>query len=156
MSTIHNINYNILNQKNKNFIIDVYINDILLTSATHTKTEMNQSLIFEYDYKKSNNTDYSLMLVLHGEEQQHKEMKVKNILINNSIVDINNSYYLPEMNNFWNSLSANKYKQMKKKLSSHGGIFGWFGSIEYEYCVLHNTSKQHNFDNLISKTKIKI
>jgi len=157
MSVIHKINYNILNQENKNFIIDVYINDDLLSSVTHNKTQKNQSIIFEYDYKNNNNSKYSLIIVLCGKEQQHKEMELKNIYINNSIIDVNSGYYYPKINKFWNSLTEKERKTMKKKLTSHGGVFGWFGSVEYEYCILHGGNNgQHNSNNLIPKTAIKI
>lgn len=135
MNVNHRINYDILNAEQKKFTIDIFVNGWHVKSATHKNTENNQRIEFLYDYNISKNTVNILKLVLSGEEQKDKCLILKNVIINNSILDINNGYYLPNKNKFWQTLTPEEKKHMKKKVISHGGNLGWFGSLDFEYYI---------------------
>ena len=152
----HQILYDVENKEHKDFIIDIYINNNLVNSTVHKLSKKNQLIDFHYSYDTQTTSKHLIKLIIHGHEQKYKSLNLKKILINNLIIDHNKGFYKPENNVFWESLSPEDKKTMKKKVISHGGIFGWFGSVEFEYYVTTKKNRKKLLSNLFPVTEIMV
>ena len=156
MSVIHSISYDILNKESLDFFLKVYLNDELKLEKNFRSKTYSDCSTFCHNYKSEVDTDYILRFEFDGVEQETKLLHIKQILINNQILDVNQGYYYPKQNQFWQSLDDRTKKEMIKKTVKHGANFGWFGTIEYEYSVLRNRIGKNKNNGLFPMPRIYI
>jgi len=126
--------------------LDVYVNGNCVVQKTLTQNVEEQFLEFYYDYKVGANR---LKVVFNSnQDQPHKLLTIHNVLIGKEHINVYRGYYKPYTNDFWKSLNAEDRKNMTRKCAMHGGNFGWYGEVEFEYFTynhIHQTKQQNNF-----------
>jgi hypothetical protein len=131
MSSIeHFIRLSVINDRELPMSATVIINNHVVIQKPLTTSE-NIPLNFLYDYQ--NHADNFLKIEFKGEEQPSKRITIKQISINHQPINVFSGFYIPDQNDWWQNLSETELEFFKKKIFSHGGELGWFGSITYEY-----------------------
>lgn len=138
---LHSIKYNIINEQNKNFVFKVYINDNLKLQMSEKHSITNKIVTFTHQYEESDDSS-DIEIKITGEEQHHKLLQVKNIIINKQPINILGGFYYVDENDWWESLDPEEYKKMKKKTVIHGANFGWFGTVEYRVALMRNHKRK--------------
>lgn len=144
MQLHHSIHYNIINEQNLPFELQIFINQDLKKIISFSDLQNNNLLDFDYNYKQKNNC---LEFVFKGQEQQQKLLKINSIKIHNTNINVLSGLYETESNEWWQSLNQDQLSQARKRVLSHGGNFGWFGKISYYYEI---QSKQLNANDQTS------
>jgi len=133
----HSIKYDVINGQGKQFNIDIFINDKLQLSLSETKSSEANVATWNYCYSDEEKIA-NLAIVLSGEEQQNKLLRIRNIIVNKQPVNIYTGFYYVKDSPWWQSLNADQYKKERRRTVLHGGCLGWFGHIEYSYELVRN------------------
>lgn len=70
-----------------------------------------------------------------NKESPNRYVRVKNIAVNDTYINILQSYWNPDINQEWfDSLSDNDKFEMKRRIhGNNNGVFGWYGSWKYYF-----------------------
>lgn len=149
--TLHTIKYNLINEENLDFVVKIFVQDELKVEINENTSVTEKVISFVHTY--SNDTYMStIKIITSGAEQPNKLLQIKNITVNKQPLNVLAGFYYPEPGSWWQSLSEEEYKQMKKKTVMHGANFGWFGTIDYEFRVFQNykVHKKTNLEEMLS------
>lgn len=132
MPTTHQIKFSLVNEKKLPVNISVSINEQALNECTLSDScdDYTIDFVFEYSQPEKINT---LTIQFSGEEQQNKQLTIKNIIINDCHLSVYSGFYEVKHNKWWQDLSSEEYRTTRRKVLEHGGQLGWFGSISYEF-----------------------
>lgn len=137
---LHSVTYDVVNEQNKDFIIQIYINDKLMLTLDELHTVQSKTAHFNYIYNDDDRIA-SLVIIISGEEQPQKMLRIKKITVNTQPLDIPGGFYFPDDSPWWQSLDPEQFKQERKRTLLHGGCLGWFGRIEYSYDLIRNKKR---------------
>lgn len=131
MSSVdHSISIALVNKLKLPISITIYVNDQIKIKQNFLDSG-NYILAFEHDYQDQ--AINVLKIQFRGQEQQSKQMTLKQIIINGQQLQVNSGFYVPDKNKWWKHLGNSELQSNKEKYFCHGGELGWFGSIIYEY-----------------------
>ena len=129
-SVDHRINIILINELKLLTSIIIYVNDQIKIKQ-HFYKSGNYVLEFTHDYRGQ--AANVLKIQFQGQEQESKQLTLKEIIINGQQLNVNSGFYVPARNKWWNNLDHYELQLKKQKYLCHGGKLGWFGSIVYEY-----------------------
>lgn len=129
-SVDHSIKISLINKLQLPMSIEVSVNDQIKTTQ-HFRQSGDYVLEFIHDYQTQSVS--SLQLHFQGQEQESKQITIREIKINNQLLQVNYGFYVPNKNQWWTNLDPNKLQSIKEKFLNHAGEMGWFGTMTYEY-----------------------
>jgi hypothetical protein len=116
--------------------------EILINETTVYKTQCSANTVhrqvinFEHEYIDSKKN--KLTFLFSGDaEVEKKHLKILQICLNKQFLNRYNAEYFPDLNpEWWQDLSEEeKIKQKEIIYGNTGAVFGWYGKINFYYCV---------------------
>ena len=156
MKLHHSIQYSIINQKNLPFTLNFYVEQNLVATVNHDCSITNTVCIFDYDYKHSNNC---LKILSFGQEQSQKLFQLHKINIESHDINVLSGLYETESTDWWKTLDEEQLANARQKVLSHGGNFGWFGTVSYYYDLQSKQLSKNSSESSIAslfRTKIRL
>lgn len=142
-------------------VVKFFINNDLKHEKIYDPGTHNDSISFNHLYTNGNKN--KLLLSYNAKaETEAKHIKIKNIIINSTNLNLLNATYKPELNqDWWDSLDESKKEYYKDVIySTSSNTFGWYGDISYYYyTVVDKASKTKtrsavgydNIDDIVGK-----
>ena len=132
-------------------------------TATHLRLEINgesvlektfdasflvdATLQFDYDYHSGARNKMSFKWTGSAEHEK-KSFSIKQININDQMINLYNAEYFPEINDaWWNGLKDEQKQEYNKIIYGKAGdTFGWYGEINFYFCTGIDLKCKHKFN----------
>jgi len=130
----HNIGFEVF-QDNDSPRLEILINDKTVFDETFSANIVHQrtaNFYHEYLDRHKNCIEFKFT---GTKESANRYVRLKNISINRTIINILSNYWNPEIEQVWfNSLSEDEKLEIKHKVyGNNNGVFGWYGSWKYYF-----------------------
>jgi len=130
----HNITFEIF-QDNDSPRLEILINEITVFDETFTANVVHKRTAHFYHEYLDRHKNHIEFKFTGTRESSNKYVKLKSVVVNNTILNILRYYWNPEINQAWfDKLSENKKNEVKRRIyGNNHAMFGWYGSWKYYF-----------------------